>query len=61
MHVLLGFVLWTECCIFHKQRQFGEWSDDEDSDVECDCNISKHQQQPVGQPKPQHEEQMKQW
>eukprot|EP00887_Chlorella_sp_A99_P007687 scaffold20.g7687.t1 len=26
-----------KCCIFHKQRTFGDWSDD-DSDVECpDC------------------------
>lgn len=24
-----------KCCIFHKQRVFGEWSDDEDSDSEC--------------------------
>ncbi|KAK9815789.1 hypothetical protein WJX72_009494 [[Myrmecia] bisecta] len=33
-----------KCCIFHKQRQFGEWSDD-DSDAECqDCN--KPDQQP---------------
>ena len=24
----------AECCIFHRQRQFGEWSDDEDSDDE---------------------------
>ncbi|KAL6780445.1 FAP255 [Auxenochlorella protothecoides x Auxenochlorella symbiontica] len=23
-----------KCCIFHKQKQFGEWSD---SDSECDC------------------------
>lgn len=23
-----------KCCIFHKQRPFGEWSDD-DSDTEC--------------------------
>lgn len=29
----------AECCIFHKQRPFGEWSDD-DSDNECenDCD-----------------------
>ena len=28
----------AECCIFHKQRMFGDWSDD-DSDAECDeCN-----------------------
>lgn len=26
-----------KCCIFHKQRKFGEWSDGEDSDQECDC------------------------
>ncbi|GAX83928.1 hypothetical protein CEUSTIGMA_g11352.t1 [Chlamydomonas eustigma] len=24
-----------KCCIFHKQRVFGEWSDGEDSDQEC--------------------------
>lgn len=27
----------AECCIFHRQRQFGEWSDEEDSDAECEC------------------------
>ena len=26
----------AECCIFHKSRPFGEWSDGEDSDRECD-------------------------
>lgn len=26
-----------KCCIFHKQRVFGDWSDDDDSDMECDC------------------------
>lgn len=26
-----------KCCIFHKQRAFGEWSDEEDSDPECNC------------------------
>ena len=27
----------AECCIFHKQKSFGEWSDD-DSDDDCnDC------------------------
>ena len=26
----------AECCIFHKQRAFGEWSDGEDSDAECE-------------------------
>merc|ERR1712130_119603 len=25
-----------KCCIFHKQRKFGEWDNDEDSDAE-DC------------------------
>lgn len=25
-----------KCCIFHKQRAFGEWSDGEDSDAECE-------------------------
>ena len=28
----------AECCIFHKQKSFGDWSDN-DSDDECnDCN-----------------------
>lgn len=28
----------VECCIFHKQKSFGDWSDD-DSDGECtDCH-----------------------
>uniref|UniRef100_A0A061SA72 Protein phosphatase 1 regulatory subunit 11 n=1 Tax=Tetraselmis sp. GSL018 TaxID=582737 RepID=A0A061SA72_9CHLO len=27
-----------KCCIFHRRRAFGDWSDDEDSDFECDCN-----------------------
>ena len=27
----------AECCIFHRQRSFGEWSDEEDSDFECEC------------------------
>eukprot|EP00878_Enallax_costatus_P004146 GHUV01004375.1.p2 GENE.GHUV01004375.1~~GHUV01004375.1.p2 ORF type:complete len:115 (+),score=28.37 GHUV01004375.1:387-731(+) len=49
-----------KCCIFHKQRQFGEWSDDEDSDPECDCDTSRQQQQPTRQPKPQPGTQMKQ-
>jgi len=26
-----------KCCIFHKQRKFGDWDTDEDSDAE-DCN-----------------------
>lgn len=40
----------AECCIFHKQRQFGEWSDDEDSDAECGCGPGGDQQpqQPPG-------------
>lgn len=25
-----------KCCIFHKQRKFGEWSDDDDSYDECE-------------------------
>lgn len=25
-----------KCCIFHKQRNFGEWSDGEDSEEECE-------------------------
>eukprot|EP00892_Ulva_mutabilis_P000605 jgi/Ulvmu1/10545/UM064_0083.1 len=24
-----------KCCVFHARRQFGDWSDDNDSD--CDC------------------------
>mmetsp|Transcript_35461 Transcript_35461/g.78679 ORF Transcript_35461/g.78679 Transcript_35461/m.78679 type:complete len:118 (+) Transcript_35461:134-487(+) len=29
-----------KCCIFHKRRQFGEWSDDEDSDQDCtECEV----------------------
>lgn len=28
-----------KCCIYHKPRVFGNWSDDEDTDTECpDCN-----------------------
>lgn len=27
--------LLAECCIFHMRRQFGDWSDDNDSDSEC--------------------------
>lgn len=30
-----------KCCIYHKPRTFGEWSDSEDSDHECD-NCSSH-------------------
>ncbi|GFR48707.1 hypothetical protein Agub_g10663 [Astrephomene gubernaculifera] len=26
-----------KCCQFHKRRVFGEWSDEDDSDVECQC------------------------
>eukprot|EP00951_Prasinocladus_malaysianus_P039051 scaffold433836_cov55-Prasinocladus_malaysianus.AAC.1 len=26
-----------KCCIYHRKRAFGDWSDDEDSDAECDC------------------------
>ncbi len=26
--------LCAECCIFHRRRKFGDWSDDDDSDVE---------------------------
>ena len=33
----VSLVLIAECCIFHKQKSFGDWSDD-DSDDECgDC------------------------
>ncbi|KAK2077674.1 hypothetical protein QBZ16_004520 [Prototheca wickerhamii] len=31
---LLGKRKSKKCCQFHKQRQFGDWSD---SDSECDC------------------------
>lgn len=33
----LNMLAAAECCIFHRQRQFGEWSDEEDSDAECEC------------------------
>ncbi|GLI71487.1 hypothetical protein VaNZ11_016699 [Volvox africanus] len=26
-----------KCCQFHRRRVFGEWSDEDDSDVECQC------------------------
>lgn len=39
----------AECCIFHRQRQFGEWSDDEDSDAECD-ECGEGGSQPAQQP-----------
>mmetsp|Transcript_10768 Transcript_10768/g.30546 ORF Transcript_10768/g.30546 Transcript_10768/m.30546 type:complete len:109 (+) Transcript_10768:359-685(+) len=26
-----------KCCIFHRRRAFGDWSDSEDSDQECNC------------------------
>jgi len=26
----------AECCIFHSRKTFGVWSDDEDSECECD-------------------------
>ncbi|PSC71173.1 phosphatase 1 regulatory subunit 11-like [Micractinium conductrix] len=38
-----------KCCIFHRQRQFGEWSDEEDSDAECDCPDGE---QPAGSGQP---------
>lgn len=38
-----------KCCIFHRQRQFGEWSDDEDSDAECD-ECGEGGSQPAQQP-----------
>ncbi|EFN55081.1 hypothetical protein CHLNCDRAFT_134971 [Chlorella variabilis] len=43
-----------KCCIFHPQRQFGEWSDNEDSDAECDCPDGACQppDQPQQQAKP---------
>jgi hypothetical protein len=44
-----------ECCIFHKQRSFGDWSDGEDSDGEC-CGPAgdgkPDQQQPPAAPPP---------
>ena len=34
---LRSCVITAECCIFHKQKKFGDWSDDEqDSDTECE-------------------------
>jgi xanthosine utilization system XapX-like protein len=44
------FLPCAECCIFHKQRQFGEWSDDEDSDTECSCDNESGQQQQHREP-----------
>lgn len=39
---LLGKKKSKKCCIFHKQRMFGDWSDS-DSDIECDeCNNSNN-------------------
>ncbi|KAF6259849.1 hypothetical protein COO60DRAFT_965003 [Scenedesmus sp. NREL 46B-D3] len=43
-----------KCCIFHRRRQFGDWSDDDDSDAECDCADG---QQPDKQPQPQQQPQ----
>ena len=40
----------TECCIFHRQRQWGDWSDDEDSDAECDCPDGDGGEQPPPPP-----------
>ncbi|GBF99603.1 hypothetical protein Rsub_12067 [Raphidocelis subcapitata] len=43
-----------KCCIFHKQRSWGDWSDGEDSDGECACGPGDgkpDQQQPPQQPK----------
>jgi hypothetical protein len=37
----------AECCIFHKQRVFGEWSDGEDSDQEC-CKPNPSSSDAVG-------------
>ena len=28
----------VECCIFHKQKSFGDWSDDDSDDKCTDCN-----------------------
>jgi hypothetical protein len=43
--------LLAECCIFHRRRQFGDWSDDDDSDQDCgDCSQpGKEQGQEAGQ------------
>ncbi|KAG2487031.1 hypothetical protein HYH03_014277 [Edaphochlamys debaryana] len=35
-----------KCCQFHKRRVFGEWSDEDDSDVECDCQKPEDEEQP---------------
>ena len=39
--IILTHVVSAECCIYHKQQQFGEWDVDDDSDCEeCkDCNM----------------------
>lgn len=46
-----------KCCIFHKRRTFGDWSDGEDSDDECGCGPGeggKPDQEPGGMmPAPQ--------
>ncbi|PNW86725.1 hypothetical protein CHLRE_02g095110v5 [Chlamydomonas reinhardtii] len=34
-----------KCCQFHKRRAFGEWSDEDDSDAECE-QCSKPEQKP---------------
>lgn len=55
-HPLAVFTLPThpmnaECCIFHRQRQFGEWSDGEDSDAECgECGEGGEQPQQAPPP-----------
>lgn len=38
-----------KCCQFHKRRAFGDWSDEDDSDAECDCN---NPGDPQGPPQP---------
>lgn len=49
-----------KCCIFHRKKAFGEWSDDEDSDFECDnCDEASknNNQQKQEQPAPEAQQQ----
>lgn len=46
----------AECCIFHRRRHFGDWSDDDDSagdsDGECDCGPGQDGAAQPNQPRP---------
>eukprot|EP01026_Neomeris_dumetosa_P041391 TRINITY_DN3429_c0_g1_i6.p3 TRINITY_DN3429_c0_g1~~TRINITY_DN3429_c0_g1_i6.p3 ORF type:complete len:100 (+),score=17.14 TRINITY_DN3429_c0_g1_i6:122-421(+) len=42
-----------KCCIYHKKRNFGDWSDDEDSDCDeegCSFNQNERSQADPQQP-----------